>query len=68
MSLNYVYHIFTKSIAGFVIFNNKEEFIRALKIISYYQFEHDVKLKFSTVFKTHEFPDKFLSSHKIVKI
>ncbi len=34
-----VYHIFTKSIAGFKIFNNADEFFRIVEIIRYYQRE-----------------------------
>ena len=32
-----VYHIFNKSIAGYVIFNNRNEYRRMLEIIQYYQ-------------------------------
>ena len=35
----YVYHIFNKSIAKYVIFNNNGEFLRFLNVIRYYQ--HD---------------------------
>lgn len=34
---NNVYHIFTKSIAGFTIFNNETEFMRMKDVMRYYQ-------------------------------
>ncbi|MFH0764722.1 MAG: transposase [Candidatus Omnitrophota bacterium] len=34
-----VYHVFNKSIAGFVIFNNESEFNRMLKLFQYYKYE-----------------------------
>ncbi len=33
------YHIFNKSIAGYIIFNNEEEFLRMLNVIRFYQRE-----------------------------
>lgn len=40
------YHVFNKSIAGFRIFNNKQEFIRMLYLMRYYQWK-DVPACFS---------------------
>jgi len=34
-----VYHIFSKSIAGFKIFNNNDQFLRAKNMLRYYQIE-----------------------------
>jgi len=34
-----VYHIYSKSIAGFVIFNNESEFSRIINLIKYYKLE-----------------------------
>lgn len=45
-----VYHVFTKSIAGFTIFNNDSDFIRMTKLISYYQKDHP-PMKFSVFYK-----------------
>ncbi|MCM8787450.1 MAG: transposase [Candidatus Omnitrophica bacterium] len=41
-----VYHVFTRSIAEFKVFNNDNEFLRMLGAIKYYQYEKP-KLKFS---------------------
>ncbi|MBN1521287.1 MAG: transposase [Candidatus Aureabacteria bacterium] len=35
----YIYHVFTKTIAGFKVFNNDDEFLRILNTITYYQIE-----------------------------
>ena len=32
-----VYHVFSKSIAGFVIFNSERDFVRMRKVIKFYQ-------------------------------
>jgi putative transposase len=37
--VGYVYHVFTKSIAEFRIFNNEDEFLRILNVMCYYQRE-----------------------------
>ncbi|MFH1363856.1 MAG: transposase [Candidatus Omnitrophota bacterium] len=41
-----VYHVFSKSIAGFVIFNNDQEFLRFIDTIKYYRVKNP-PLKFS---------------------
>ena len=41
-----VYHIFTKSIAGFKIFNNQSEFLRMKGLLRYYQYGNK-KMRFS---------------------
>ena len=41
-----IYHVFTKSIAGFRIFNDTDEFLRIKEISRYYQ-QKDLSLKFS---------------------
>jgi len=41
-----VYHVFTKSIAGFSIFNNDDDFLRIISVIRYYQRRKPV-LRFS---------------------
>ena len=41
-----VYHIYSKSIAGFKIFNNCSDFARAIKMLRYYQIEN-MPLSFS---------------------
>ena len=46
MEIDKVYHITTKSIAKYVIFNNKTEYLRMKEVIQYYQVE-DPLLRFS---------------------
>jgi putative transposase len=46
-----VYHIFSKSIAGFIIFNNNSEFLRMIGAIHYYQ-EEKPPIKFSKSFSS----------------
>jgi putative transposase len=41
-----MYHVFTKTIAEYKIFNNEKEYQRMVKIINYYKFEDQI-LKFS---------------------
>lgn len=41
-----IYHIFTKSIADYRIFNNDDEFERMLQLIKYYQIENDLRLSY----------------------
>lgn len=41
-----VYHIFTRSIADFIIFNNPNEFEQILMLINYYQSENDLRLSY----------------------
>jgi putative transposase len=38
----YVYHIYNKSIYGFIIFNNADEFERLRSMIYFYQWQHDL--------------------------
>ena len=38
-----VYHVFTRSIANFLIFNNAEEFNRVIQLLRYYQFNNNPK-------------------------
>ncbi|MDO8686663.1 MAG: transposase [Candidatus Berkelbacteria bacterium] len=38
-----VYHVFNRSIADYIIFNNDQEFERMLELIKYYKFENDIK-------------------------
>lgn len=65
LKIGEVYHIFTKSIAGFKIFNGKEDFSRMMGLIRYYQ-NGKTSLKFSYVMRTKSseeqqhsiFPDK----------
>jgi len=51
-----IYHIFNKSIAGFTIFNNREEFLRIVQVMKYYQVHNE--FKFSR-FKELEAVEKF---------
>jgi len=36
----HIYHVFNKSIAGFVIFNSKADFLRIMGMLKYYQIEN----------------------------
>lgn len=38
-----IYHIFTKSIADFRVFNNEEEFLRIKQLIKYYQIKNELR-------------------------
>ena len=38
-----IYHVFNRSIADFVIFNNEKEFERIAELMKYYQVENDIK-------------------------
>lgn len=46
LAVEQVYHVFTKSIAGFKVFNNDDEFCRMVRMLPYYQREKPV-FKFS---------------------
>ncbi len=48
-----IYHVFTKSIAGFKIFKNSAEFLRIISVIKYYQKENP-SVKFSQFIKLTE--------------
>lgn len=37
MEIGKIYHVMTKSIAGYVIFNNEEEYLRMRQLFQYYQ-------------------------------
>jgi putative transposase len=62
-----IYHIFTKSIAEFSIFNNNSEFLRMLEIIHYYQIEKP-EVKFSKFTKSQKVRDTNLNKEKLVEI
>ena len=38
-----IYHIYNRSIADYIIFNNDAEFIRMLELIKYYRIENNIK-------------------------
>ena len=40
MEVNKVYHVMTKSIAEYIIFNNEMEYVRMKQLIQYYQVEN----------------------------
>jgi len=40
---NQIYHIFTRSIADYVIFNGPDEFQRMLELLKYYQIKNEIK-------------------------
>ena len=63
---NEVYHICTKSIAGYEIFNSDRDFERAKHLIKYYQIDNDVKF---SDFITHKLVQKegFNNAFDIVK-
>lgn len=53
MATGEVYHVFNKSIAGFEIFNDRNEFLRMINVIRYYQKEKPT-VKFSAFIKSSE--------------
>jgi len=55
-----IYHIFTKSIAGFKIFNNNSEFERVLDVIRYYQ-KDSPSVKFSQITRPKKTKDRLNS-------
>lgn len=56
-----IYHVFTKSIAGFKILNNDSEFLRMIETIQYYQREKR-PIKFCRFNKFREGTTKYLKS------
>lgn len=50
---NEVYHVYTKSIAGFVIFNNPDDFSHLKNIVKYYQ-KKDMPIPFSAFLRSEE--------------
>jgi putative transposase len=63
-----VYHIFTKSIAGFEIFNNNSEYSRMMEAIRYYQMKK-TEVKFSQYIKLkNKADDNLLDKNKLVEI
>src|SRR3990167_9679738 len=38
-----VYHIFTRSIAKYEVFNDASEFLRMIQLMRYYQFENELR-------------------------
>ncbi len=69
-----VYHVFNKSIADFVVFNNDDEFLRMRNLFRYYQIKDPpYKFNYFVKIKTKENFDENLSSYlsgkeKIVQI
>lgn len=64
------YHIFSKSIAGFVIFNNEHEFKRMLETVLYYQ-NKDLPINFSKFARFNDLAEiiaAFNKSEKLVQI
>jgi len=70
-----VYHIYTKSIAGFKIFSNNSDYLRMFNVIRYYKREKTA-MKFSDFiriaqYKKEKWLDTFIESHsgnKLVEI
>jgi len=61
-----IYHIFTKSIAEFKIFNSDHDYFRMKNILRYYQVERDIQLRFSEFIRLEDikrngFDHSFLS-------
>ncbi len=63
---NEVYHVFTKSIAGFVVFNDDEDFMRIKDAVRYYQVK-DLTSDFSSFLRRDKneegFKQSFLLEH-----
>lgn len=65
-----IYHVFSKSIAGFVIFNNNREFERMMGTILYYQ-NRDLPISFSKFTRFNDLAkiiEQFNKSEKSVQI
>lgn len=63
-----VYHIFTKSIAGFEIFNNDSEYSRMMEAMRYYQMKN-TEVKFSQYIKLRNKADgNLLDKNKLIEI
>lgn len=43
LAVGQVYHVFSRSIAKFVIFNNDDEFLRMKQLAKYYQIKNEIK-------------------------
>ncbi|MFH1360654.1 MAG: transposase [Candidatus Omnitrophota bacterium] len=56
-----IYHICTKSIAGYIIFNSDKEYVRMLSTLSYYQYE-EIDCRFSHFLLSEERSKKSLTS------
>jgi putative transposase len=66
------YHIFTKSIAGYKVFNNKENYERMIAALQYYSYKN-IPIKFSAYTARKEktrkkFYDELKTSDKLVDI
>lgn len=55
-----IYHIFTKSIAEYKVFNNNSEFLRMIEIIRYYQKERPT-VKFSDFIKLSKYKQSYFN-------
>jgi len=64
-----IYHVHTKSIAGFRIFNNDADFLRIIRLMQYYQKEKQ-RLSFSKFIRedNQSFKNKHSDSKKLVQI
>lgn len=56
-----IYHVTTKSIAGYVIFNNETEYLRMKQLIRYYQLENP-PVRFSYFVAKRKDKDEFVNS------
>ena len=68
----YLYHICTKSIAGYKIFRSDKDYLRMLEMMKYYTYEAP-PMKFSTYYKLdkgrqHEIYQELLNKGRIVEI
>lgn len=57
-----IYHVFTKSIAGYTVFNRKEDFDRVLQVFRYYQIDSPPR-KFSDTFRMVKTQNLGLEEH-----
>lgn len=62
-----VYHIFSKSIAGFKIFNNESEFSRMTATLRYYQIEKP-PIRFSRFIQSSNIQKDYSDKEKMVQI
>lgn len=62
-----IYHIFSKSIANFIVFNNDLEFSRMLEAIHYYEIENPA-IRFSDFIELHKDTGEYADKDKLVEI
>ena len=63
LAIGETYHIYNKSIAGYIIYNNEEEFLRMLRAIRYYRREKP-EISFSRFLRDDDTENYFILQNK----